>query len=488
MNISAAEAMFQSYYNKMGSSLSWVKIKGADSALITAELRSEDEAFQCVGSVIAKRGCWSFLKGGFVLNSTSKLSVLFFKNSDMNDTDIKISIASSSLQPFSDEEWKINQQYIINKERKRATTIHVSNEEGEIIEGAEITIEQVSKEFPFGSAIAGTILDNLPYQKWFVKRFNAAVFENELKWYATEKEQGHVNYTISDQMMNFVRANQIIARGHNIFWEDPKYNPAWVRNLTGSELKSAVNSRIQSLMSQYKDEFIHWDVSNELLHFDFYEQRLGHNATLDFFKTAHESDPLATLFLNEYNVVETCDDVNSTVDTYISRFKELKRGGANMDGIGLESHFDVPNLPLMRGIIDKLATLRLPIWLTEVDIKKKFGQEMQAVYLEKVLREGFSHPSVNGIMLWCAWHSNGCYQMCLTDNNFENLPCGDVVDKVLKEWQTGVLKGFSDEHGSYSFFGFLGDYRVNVEYKNRTADASFSLSQGDETRHFNIQL
>ena len=113
---------------------------------------------------------------------------------------------------------------------------------------------------------------------------------------------------------------------------------------------------------------------------------------------------------------------------------------------------------------------------------------VQAIYLEEVLREGFSHPSVNGIMLWTALHPNGCYQMCLTDNNFQNLPAGDVVDKLLKEWQTGVVQGQTDEHGSYSFFGFLGEYKVSVKYSNRGVNSTFSLCGGDETKHYNIQL
>lgn len=43
-------------------------------------------------------------------------------------------------------------------------TIHVSDQHGGQIQGAEIVIEQLSKDFPFGSAIADTILGNLPYQ------------------------------------------------------------------------------------------------------------------------------------------------------------------------------------------------------------------------------------------------------------------------------------------------------------------------------------
>ncbi|KAK7258033.1 hypothetical protein RIF29_32423 [Crotalaria pallida] len=465
----------------------WVKIEGSSSAAkIRASLQTENETYNCIGTVSANHGCWSFLKGGFVLNQPSSFSIISFQNA--NGEDINVELASPSLQPFTKEQWKVNQQYIINNKRKRAVTIHVSDTNGRRVQGATINIEQVSKDFPFGSAIAETILGNLPYQNWFVKRFNAAVFENELKWYATEPHQGEVNYTIPDQMLQFVRANRIIARGHNIFWEAPDYTPKWVHNLTGVELLAAVDSRIQSLMSQYKDEFIHWDVNNEMLHYDFYEQRLGPNATLHFFETAHKSDPLATMFMNDFNVVETCSDVNSTVDAYIWRLRELQHNGVYMDGIGLESHFTIPNLPLFRAILDKFATLDLPIWLTEVDISKNLDKDAQAIYLEQVLREGFSHPSVNGIMLWTALHPKGCYEMCLTDNDFRNLPAGDVVDKLLEEWQTGLVEGVTDDHGSFSFYGFLGEYRISVRHENRTADSTFSLCRGEETKHFTIGL
>ncbi|KAG6571028.1 Endo-1,4-beta-xylanase 5, partial [Cucurbita argyrosperma subsp. sororia] len=456
---------------------SWVKVGGAVSSVVRASLRTESDTHNCIGTVLAKRGCWSFLKGGFFLNSPSNFSILFFQVFD--DGDANIAIDSASLQPFTEEEWRV---------RKRAVTVHVSDKQGGRLEGAVIHVKQISKDFPFGSAIAKTIIGNLPYQDWFVKRFNAAVFENELKWYATEPEPGALNYTTADRMLEFIRANQITARGHNIFWEDPKYTPPWVRNLTGAALQSAVDLRIKGLLSRYRDEFIHWDVSNEMLHFDFYEKGLGGNATLHFYKTAHEIDPLATLFMNEFNVVETCSDVKSTADSYIDRLKELKRNGVSMDGIGLEGHFTVPNPPLIRAILDKLATLDLPVWLTEVDISKALNQETQASYLEAVLREGFSHPAVGGIVLWTALHPNGCYQMCLTDSNFQNLPAGNVVDKLLKEWRTGDIEAKTDDHGSFSFYGFLGEYEVNVKYENRTVTSTFPVSVGDETKHFSIQL
>ncbi|KAL5999372.1 hypothetical protein ACLOJK_040832 [Asimina triloba] len=377
--------------------------------------------------------------------------------------ELEIFVVSASLQPFTSQQWEMHQDYNIRKERKRTVNIHVSDTKGQRLAGAV---------------------------DWFVKRFNAAVFENELKWYVTEHEAGNVNYTLADQMLSFVRGNKIVARGHNIFWEDPMYTPAWVRNLSGTPLRMAVQARIQSLLSNYNEQFIHWDVSNEMLHFHFYEQRLGPNASLDFFRTAQEADPHATLFMNDFNVIETCEDAKSAVDAYVLRLREFKEGGAGaiLQGIGLEGHFTRPNLPFVRAVLDKLATLGLPIWLTEIDISKTIDRQTQAVYLEQVVREGFSHPAVDGMMLWTALHPNGCYQMCLTDNNLQNLPAGDVVDKLLQEWQTRTALGYTDDHGSYIFDGFLGEYMVSVIHGNKSTDSTFSLSRSDETKHVDIQI
>lgn len=113
---------------------------------------------------------------------------------------------------------------------------------------------------------------------------------------------------------------------------------------------------------------------------------------------------------------------------------------------------------------------------------------LQAVYLEQVMREGFSHPSVKGLMLWTALDPKGCYQMCLTDNNFNNLPAGDTVDKLLEEWQTRRVEGVTDQLGSFSFHGFLGEYTIMVKHGNKTKNLSLSLTGGHETRFVNLQL
>lgn len=78
------------------------------------------------------------------------------------------------------------------------------------------------------------------------------------------------------------------------------------------------------------------------------------------------------------------------------------------------------------------------------------------------MREAYSHPAVQGIIVWSGWKPTGCSNMCLTDNNFENLPTGDVVDKLLREWKTENLKGITNENGVCEHQVFHGDYFVTV--------------------------
>eukprot|EP01018_Ginkgo_biloba_P014946 Gb_02219 [translate_table: standard] len=469
----------------------WVQIGGgsSSSAIVKATVAMRKPAgttYNCAGTVIARNGCWSFLKGGLTPDFSASSATIYFES---QDSGVEIWLDSVSLQPFSEEEWRQQQEASIEKFRKRKMVLHAVNGRGHPVKGAKIMLDQTRMEFPFGSAVANTILGNVAYQKWFVKRFNVATFENELKWYSTEPQQGKVSYRDADALLAFCKENNVAMRGHNIFWEDPNYTPQWVRNLRGvEELKAAVESRIRSVVGRYAGEFLNWDVSNELLHFSWFEDKLGPNASSYFFQIARQLDPGTPLFLNDYNTIENCNDFKVIADAYLQKLQEIQTYYDNnnnnnniddrlMEGIGLEGHFTAkPNIPLVRSILDKLGSTRLPIWLTEVDIMNSMDQKTQAIFLEEILREAFSHPSVDGIVLWTALHPNGCYRMCLTDNNLNNLPAGDVVDKLIGEWSSKGISGTTDNSGTFTFSGFAGDYTATISYYHMNITTSFKLS------------
>ena len=107
--------------------------------------------------------------------------------------------------------------------------------------------------------------------------------------------------------------------------------------------------------------------------------------------------------------------------------------------------------------------------------------------MEQVLREARSHPKVQGIVVWAAWSPQGCYRMCLTDNNFKNLPTGDVVDKLLHEWGLkGVTAGTVDGNGFYEASLSHGDYQVKISHptlENSSLSRSFNVAPQNNASH-----
>lgn len=469
----------------------WVQIWGIDnnSEVVKATVATNSKGsggtgFSCAGTVIARAGCWSLLKGGLTLDSSPSSATLYFESADAN---IEIWLDSVSFQPFSPHQWQAHQQANIKKHRKGNFIVHAVNSTGHPLKGAKLFIEQTKGHIPIGCAIANTILNNDVYQKWFLKRFNVATFLNELKWYSTEPRQGQENYKDADAMVSFCKANNIKIRGHNIVWEDPNYVMQWVKKLNAQQLQQAVENRVHSVVGRYRGQVIHWDVSNEMLHFSFFEDRLGPNASANIFQLTQQLDPSTPMFMNDYNTIETCYDMAAIPDAYVRKLRDISRPGL-IEGIGLESHFSKPNIPLVRSVLDKLGSTGLRIWLTEVDINNDVDQTTQAEYLEQVLREGFSHPAVGGIVIWSAWpYPSGCNRMCLIDNNFNNLPPGNTVDKLLEEWKSTGISGFTDDSGTFRFSGFYGEYTVTVNHPPITATTTFKVSRpSEQPQHINL--
>ncbi|KAK6945984.1 Glycoside hydrolase family 10 domain [Dillenia turbinata] len=106
-------------------------------------------------------------------------------------------------------------------------------------------------------------------------------FENEMKWISNEPNHGQEDYSIPDSMLNFAGQNGIAVRGHNIFWDDPSFQPGWLKSLSIKDLRAATGKRISSIMTRYRGKVIGWDVVNENMHNSFFEQRWGPHFTPD---------------------------------------------------------------------------------------------------------------------------------------------------------------------------------------------------------------
>ncbi|KAI3958914.1 hypothetical protein MKX01_023590 [Papaver californicum] len=444
----------------------WIQVSEGEETV--AAIFKTTDGFTQAGATIGQSGCWSMLKGGLTVDS-SGYAELYFQS---NNTKVDIWVDNVSLQPFTEEEWRSHQVESIAKARKRDVKVHVTNSKGEILDGAEIHFRPRHNKpsFPFGTAIQKDILTNGAYQSWFTSRFTVTVFGKE-------------DYSVQDAMLEFARQNGISVLGHTILWDDAKYQPWWVKSLSPAELKAAAEKRVQSVVSRCSGKLVGWDVINENLHFSFFESLLGANASQVFFQQAHHLDRRTTMFLNDYYTLERSYDSKASPAEYLRKLQESRtfKWNNGPTGIGLEGHFDEPNIPYMRAAIDTLAAARVPIWLTEVDLKSEMIAFhfflIQAQYLEQIPREAHAHPAVQGILMWAARGPSGCWRMCLTDGNFHNLPTGDVVDKLLNEWKPKSSKGKVDVNGDFKTSLFHGDYDVTTSnpFMNSTLTQSFKV-------------
>ncbi|CAJ1977330.1 unnamed protein product [Sphenostylis stenocarpa] len=433
----------------------WFQVsEGSD--IVSVVFKTKGSELVRGGQVIAKHGCWTLLKGGIVANFSSPVEILF----ESKNSAVEIWADNVSLQPFTERQWRAEQDASIEKVRMRKVRFQITNENGTALKGATVIPNAAKLNFPFGCAMNNFILTSKDYQNWFTSRFKFTTFTNEMKWYSTERTQGQENYSTADDMLKFAKENGISVRGHNILWDDPKYQPEWVKTLTPTDLKKAAAKRMESVVSRYKGQLIAWDVMNENLHFHFYEDKLGQNVSAEAYATAFALDPQTKMFLNEFNTIEYSGDQEASPAKYLQKIKEILSfpGVAGMSaGIGLQGHFasGQPNLAYMRSGLDLLAATGLPIWLTEVTVDPQPSQ---------VLREGYSHPAVAGIIIFAGPEQAGFAQTTLVDQNFKNTPAGDLVDKLIKEWGTGPKIATADGRGIVEISLHHGDYDVTVTH------------------------
>ncbi|KAF3675456.1 hypothetical protein FXO38_04741 [Capsicum annuum] len=178
-------------------------------------------------------------------------------------------------------------------------------------------------------------MDNEDFNDFFVKNFNWAMFGNELKWYWTEAQKGNLYYKDVDELLDFCTKNNIQVRGHCIFWEVIDTVQAWIQALKKNDLMTAVQNCITGLLT-----------------------RLGKDIRVNMFKTAHQLDPSAILFVNDYHAEEGSDS-RSSLEKYIEHILDLQEHGVPVRGIGIQGHIDSPVGPIVCSALDKLGILGL---------------------------------------------------------------------------------------------------------------------------------
>ena len=161
--------------------------------------------------------------------------------------------------------------------------------------GAQVTVEQLSHEFWFGAAITNGIAghgrmsenDIKIFKEKFLENFYSAVTENAVKWPDMERTKGEVNYSVVDGILKWTEENNIPLRAHNLFWGIPGFVQPWVKALDDNELRETIRNRAETVTARYKGRFAEYDLNNEMVHGNYYEDRLGPEITKLMAQWAH---------------------------------------------------------------------------------------------------------------------------------------------------------------------------------------------------------
>lgn len=207
------------------------------------------------------------------------------------------------------------------------------------------------------------------------QHFNSIVAENCMKHEAIHPEKDRYDFTSADSLVNFGQKYDMSIIGHCLIWHS-QYAPWFFVDEQGNqvspeELKQRMKDHITTVMTRYKGKVKGWDVVNEAIIEDgsyrktpFYEI-LGEEFIPLAFQYAHEADPDAELYLNDYGM-----NVPGRRDAYVRLIKDLKERGLRIDAIGMQGHMgmDYPTLADFEASLLAFAGTGIDVMITEWDM------------------------------------------------------------------------------------------------------------------------
>ena len=208
------------------------------------------------------------------------------------------------------------------------------------------------------------------------EQFSALTAENSMKWEKLQPLEDVFYWDIADRLVEFAAANDMHVTGHALVWhqqtpdwvfEDDQGNPA-SREL----LLSRMERHIKAVVGRYRGKVQSWDVVNEALSEDGspreskWRRIIGDDYIEKAFRFAHEADPDALLYYNDFNMYFPGKRAGA-----IRLVQYLLDRGVPIHGIGLQAHLELDqprSIALIEESIVEYAALGLDVMLTELDV------------------------------------------------------------------------------------------------------------------------
>ncbi|MUL40503.1 endo-1,4-beta-xylanase [Streptomonospora sp. PA3] len=224
-----------------------------------------------------------------------------------------------------------------------------------------------------GAAANPFVLEkNRAYRTMLADQYGTLTAENVMKWDTLQPERGVFDWSHADALVEFARKHHQGMRGHTLLWHNQ--NPKWLTEggFGPEELRSIMREHIRTVLERYRGRVYAWDVINEPFRDEGGELRpnmwlktLGEDYIAEALKTAHEADPDARLYINEFGI----EGRNAKSDALYELAKSLLDAGVPLHGIGFQSHFRVGGVPEdLAENMRRFTELGLEVTVTELDV------------------------------------------------------------------------------------------------------------------------
>jgi len=206
-------------------------------------------------------------------------------------------------------------------------------------------------------------------------QFSTISPENVLKWGPVHPAKDSYNFGPADRYVAFGEKYGMMIMGHCLVWHSQ--TPQWVfqddggKPLTREALLDRMHDHIKTVVGRYKGRIAGWDVVNEALNEDGTMRQspwyriIGEDFIAKAFEFAHEADPNARLYYNDYSLENPAKRKGA-----VELMKKLKAAGAPINGIGLQDHnkMDVPTAQVEAETIEAFSALGLEVNISELDV------------------------------------------------------------------------------------------------------------------------
>ena len=182
------------------------------------------------------------------------------------------------------------------------------------------------------------------------------------------------NFDLADKYVAFGLEHHMFIHGHNLVWHSQV--PQWVFTMTKAICWIATPCWRACTITfrrgwSVKGKIDSWDVVNEALNEDgtlrqsLWYKIIGPDYIEKAFQYAHEADPNAQLFYNDYNLANEPKRLGA-----VALMKKLQTEGIPITGIGLQDHdhLTVPTVEQEDAAITAFADLGLKVAISELDV------------------------------------------------------------------------------------------------------------------------